>query len=147
MPHGKVKHLLYWWRVIGVVRQWSCMVICQCEVDEDKEMHLWLNLNIALLNSLIWSVRYITSMLSLLPNSILLPLRTFCGFWQLAVGSDYDLKFLFISGLNVPFHLFIVFLVVFSHEYYSAFLLLFLLTKPTIGTGAWNTWFNSLFKH
>ena len=38
-------------------------------------------------------VRYITSMLSLLPNSILLPLRTFCGFWQLAVGSDYDLKF------------------------------------------------------
>ena len=42
-----------------------------------------------------------------------------------------------------------LYFLLFSHIkwYYSAFLLLFLLTKPTIGAGAWDIWFNSLFKH
>ena len=37
------------------------MVIFQCEVDEDEEMHLWLNLNIALLKflNMIGSLHYI----------------------------------------------------------------------------------------
>ena len=37
------------------------MVICQYEVDEDEEMHSWLNLNIALLKflNMIGSLHYI----------------------------------------------------------------------------------------
>ena len=37
------------------------MVIFQCEVDEDEEMHLWLNLNIAFLKffNMIGSLHYI----------------------------------------------------------------------------------------
>ena len=47
-----------WDLILGDEKGWpsykklSYMVICQCEVDEDEEMHLWLNLNIALLKFL-----------------------------------------------------------------------------------------------